>query len=1040
MNSTVAWFVFLFSVGVFGAAENLAPNPGFEGGITGTGQPEGWWRWGGPGAKPDANLQRDTANPHSGKYCAKVCDRSPDGNFYAASRYVPVEPGGAYALYVWARGKRQQRAALFIGELDAQKRFHRSTSASITLTPEWQEFCLPVSSLRDDTRFVQLCLEPTVGQWSAMGCAWFDDVRFEQVDDRLEKEVLEPRGDDWFPFPMDWRDGGPSPIDVTKCLPVEKTGTHGFLQVRRGHFVFQDGTRARFWATNIHASRGAFPTRDQAETAARRLARLGVNMVRLHLLEYESPGGLIDASGDTTDKFDPERLRRLDYLLSRFHENGIYVTIDALPMCARVFRKGDRVAGYDKLGRGAGGISYFNSRIIELEHEYARRLLLHRNPYRQNLRYVDDPTIALLEMTNEGAPLIWWSWKHTPPYKAEAQRLWNQWLLQNVGTREQLRRHWTVSGGACGLGDDEDPSAGTVRVRQGTPAHPLRRMDYQRFLAELQRRYFADQMKFLRGLGVKVPVTGTNIMASPAMMSSCTPLDFTDNHAYWDHPRGGKALSLTDAPMIKADPLETRVLPVHLAMAKVAGRPAVATEWNSLWPNRWRAADTLMVPAYAMLNDLDIVYVYSYIGGWGMKYEDAGPRIPHPSVIYSDPAQPGLFPVLALMVRRGDIRPGRNLVEMGLSDTDTYLAKSMFTALGDFQHFVPLLCRWQSRLFDKAYKPGPGVALTVSSGFSASGDYGAAKRLLLWSAPSAGPGAPSSDPLEAARRLAPLLRRVPEGAPSTVELRGELPVGAPCILPIATSACLDAGSLPSGWQARLTATIGAGKACLFADSSPRGPRVSLAPGAGTGLNLAPDLLARWFTDAGRRWGVLRGDAGYHPDTGEFVSDTEELRWTPGRGLWICAAPRLAIVAGFPPAGKPVAAGPLTVTAETRFGAYSLISLDGASLTRSRRLLLAAVGRAENTGQKLVRVVLRDPGKAPRPMGEVRLVDYGKAPVLVQGLTARVALKTRTGPWRCWALGPAGRRRVSVPVTWKAGVLRLDLGPRWQTIYYELTAR
>lgn len=1037
----------LLLVGLVGVGEaqervNLAPNPGFEEDADGNGEPDGWWKWGGPGDKPPSNLKRVPDNPHGGTFCAQVRDSSQVGNFYIASQFTPVEGGKPYVLYVWARGRRGQSAAARIDELDDDKRYLGSNLGRLDLTDEWREYHVVAPALRPETAFVQISLLPTSGRPADTGVAWFDDVRLEPAGDHVSERLLQAGGDDWFPFPLDWRDGGPSPIDVTRYLPIEKTGVHGFLTVREGHFVFQDGTPARFWGTNIHSSRAAYPSHEEAESFAARLARLGVNMVRVHLLEYSSPDGLIDASGDTTDKLDPAQLDRFDYLMAQFHERGIYVILDALPMCARAFREGDGVKAYKELGLGAKGASLFDRRIIELEQSYARALLDHANPYRDGLKYADDPTIALYEMSNEDALLLWWSWRDLPqPYCDELQRRWNEWLAARYGTRAQLAARWTDAEGRVGLADNEDPTAGTVRLDTGPPDHVVRRADYQQFLGELQRSYYAEQVQFLRALGVRVPISGSNIMASPALMATCEPLDYTDTHAYWDHPQyeGGNEKWLHNRPMVKTDPIREPVLPSRLALARTAGKPALATEWNSLWPNQWRAADTLMTPAYALLNDLDIIYIYCYLGGWGIGQTDAKPKIHHATVIFSDPAQTGLFPVLALMYRRGDVRAARNTIEMGLSATDTYVADQMYTATGDFQHFMPLISRWQSRLFDDDYRPGKGVTVTVTSGRSATGDYGEARRLMLWAAEDWVDYGRDRDLWRWTHGFAGVPRALAPGSQEPVTVSGELPAGTPFTAEVRLGDLFAATSVKDPWRGWLPSAGNGPRGYLGADSSAGGQERSLAPGAGAALANSPDLLARWFTDAGRRWGLLGKDQGYNPATGEIVSDTGQLRWSTREGVWTCDAPRVSILAGFLPTGQTAQVGALRVTPVTDFATYSLVSLDGKTLTDSRHMLLTAVGRAENTGQQLKQMVFQEPGDVPEVLGLVEVLSVGTEPVLVQGVQAQVGIAAGAGAWSCWALDAAGRRMREVPVTKKTGGMALNLGPEWRTIYYELVA-
>ncbi|MGD9519553.1 MAG: hypothetical protein AB7W28_08540, partial [Armatimonadota bacterium] len=191
--------------------------------------------------------------------------------------------------------------------------------------------------------------------------------------------------------------------------------------------------------------------------------------------------------------------------------------------------------------------------------------------------------------------------------------------------------------------------------------------------------------------------------------------------------------------------------------------------------------------------------------------------------------------------------------------------------------------------------------------------------------------------------------------------------------------------------------------------------------------------------AGRRWGLLGKDQGYNPATGDIVSVTGNLRWSTREGVWTCDAPRVSILAGFLPTSQTAQVGALRVTPVTDFATYSLVSLDGKTLTDSRHMLLTAVGRAENTGQQLKQMVFQEPGDVPEVLGLVEVLSVGTEPVLVQGVQAQVGIAAGAGAWSCWALDAAGRRMREVPVTKKTGGMALNLGPEWRTIYYELVA-
>ena len=65
----------------------------------------------------------------------------------------------------------------------------------------------------------------------------------------------------------------------------------------------------------------------------------------------------------------------------------------------RTFKEGDGVANAAQLGRAAKPYAIFDPRLIELQKEYARRLLTTTNPY-THLPAVKDPAVALVELVN----------------------------------------------------------------------------------------------------------------------------------------------------------------------------------------------------------------------------------------------------------------------------------------------------------------------------------------------------------------------------------------------------------------------------------------------------------------------------------------------------------------------------------------------------------------------------------------------------------------------------------------------------------------
>ena len=68
-------------------------------------------------------------------------------------------------------------------------------------------------------------------------------------------------------------------------------GKHGFVETRKGHLYFADGTRARFLGFNV-ATRSNTPDHETADKMAERFASMGVNIIRLHAADAPVGEGL----------------------------------------------------------------------------------------------------------------------------------------------------------------------------------------------------------------------------------------------------------------------------------------------------------------------------------------------------------------------------------------------------------------------------------------------------------------------------------------------------------------------------------------------------------------------------------------------------------------------------------------------------------------------------------------------------------------------------------------------------------------------------
>ncbi|MGH7455765.1 MAG: hypothetical protein ACRENG_30700, partial [bacterium] len=260
---------------------------------------------------------------------------------------------------------------------------------------------------------------------------------------------------DWFPINLP-ADDGFIPEDKTfwflPAISTEPAGVHGFLTAdAEGHFRFEDGTPVRFVGVNLVAG-AAFPDSAMAKTVARRLAKFGVNLVRLHHLDnfsLDSRETLITPGSDTRH-LNPEQFARLDYFIHQLALHGIYISITL--NSARRFQTGDGVTRADSLPLHAKAVSLFESRLIFLQQEHAGNLLSHQNPH-TGLRYAEDPRIAMLEISNENS--LYAAWKQdllngrrvydsglSHFHQQMLDSLWHDFLRNKYGDSNSLRQAW----------------------------------------------------------------------------------------------------------------------------------------------------------------------------------------------------------------------------------------------------------------------------------------------------------------------------------------------------------------------------------------------------------------------------------------------------------------------------------------------------------------------------------------------------------------------------------------------------------------------
>ncbi len=414
-------------------------------------------------------------------------------------------------------------------------------------------------------------------------------------------------------------------------------GAHGFLTAEGDRLVFEDGTPARFWGLNITAG-AALSSPERAEQLARRLARLGLNVVRLHhldswanpIIDYDHPDG-------TTQHLDPESMRRLDRTIYELKRHGIYVVPD--PWVQRCFKEADGVRDYGHLGqRGNFNLHpyiYFDDRMQELIRKQWRQVWTHENEF-TGLAYKDDPALVMTEVINEGL-MIGLDGVTQPYYRQEVLDLYGQWAKEHDGLPAEEADIFGKNYGENNIS----------------------------FLMWLHRRFYDRSYEFFRELGVRIPINATNWAHFTWVMAAQAGQDLMDCHHYYagnqigpGHGVGG--LWVSHPPGLPGTPFG------KIGGFAVAGRPVGSSECGNNPPKTYRAAYHLGLAAVAALQGWDCFTGYAYS-------QSGRPRNTLSAFEWeTDPSTLASVAAGALVFRRGDVSPARQTVVLRLPEQELY--------------------------------------------------------------------------------------------------------------------------------------------------------------------------------------------------------------------------------------------------------------------------------------------------------------------------------------------------------------------------------
>jgi hypothetical protein len=415
------------------------------------------------------------------------------------------------------------------------------------------------------------------------------------------------------------RFGFENSVDLSH-LNHKPAGKFGFVKAKGEKLVFSNEQPIRFFGVNIQGSSLFIQDREIITSQAKTLAKLGVNLVRLH--HHDSARWVKDSlikNTDTTQEINRKSLDTYHWWVKSLKDQGIYVWIDL--QVERPWKSGDSLPGWStdfdiKKNIASGkGLMYLNPRMIDLSKRFNEKLLLTKNPY-TGLTLVDDPAIMGVMITNENDLTFHFgnllNNKEKSPYHRKLfQKQLRQFSDRTPFSKRQLNKTW-----------EPGPS--------------------KLLLNDIEAKFNLTMVEHLRSIGLKVPISTTSLWGKGHSLYSIPSLatgDIVDTHGY------------AGLNPLKANPNFEPSIVGSLAYAQVAGKPFTVSEYNSDETSITDTSHQILpfISAHAAFQGWDAIILYGYSQDGFSKTSLS------PWSSYLNPSIIDLLPASALLYRQRHI-------------------------------------------------------------------------------------------------------------------------------------------------------------------------------------------------------------------------------------------------------------------------------------------------------------------------------------------------------------------------------------------------
>lgn len=483
-------------------------------------------------------------------------------------------------------------------------------------------------------------------------------------------------------FPFIVREPVADSVVNLSFLNHRPAGKHGILKIRNGNFEFEDGVPVRWFGINVSDNRVFnMHTPELAKTVASKMAALGINIVRLHLLtpEWQTWAPFYVDREKSTLEFNDAALERLDRFTAALKEEGIYLTSE-LPD-AWLTPALSEIPNGTRDGFDLKVLMLFDPEVQEYVKKWVRAFYLRPNRYTGKSLF-EDHQFVMLGILNEV------SYNYHPQGLTKLNTYYTDKLKPVY--KEYLARNG-LADRPLDLSLNDDTSAA--------------------FWNEVMAKGYRMWRDFARSLGYRGVVSGSNVGENFWHAEPSLAMDFMDNHLYWGYgpwSRGNVRILPGDrwSPLLKKPVNEsmekekyTKDLFARFAVASVVGMPLISSEHrtakggasaslgnNPMQYHEYRATGLPFFATVHAFQDWDVFYVF---GSNGTEPPGQYERMGHILDVRNDTSYLATFPLSSWLLRGGVVSPARKKMLLKVSTDDILSTKKVPSFFSDVMFHIP---------------------------------------------------------------------------------------------------------------------------------------------------------------------------------------------------------------------------------------------------------------------------------------------------------------------------------------------------------------